>query len=81
MACEDILQQLNDAIAARQRLITGASVAVIVDAFRSRVEYKQSDLPSLTAEVQRLQAEYNSCIACANHTRVQPSTRPVRFIF
>lgn len=79
MACEDIKTRLDDAIAARQRLVTGSQVVVIVDAFRSRVEYKPVDLPDLTAEIQRLQAEYNVCLAACG--RVTPLTRPLRFIF
>ena len=84
MACEDIKQRLDDAIAAKHRLMTGAQVVVIVDAFRSRVEYRAADADKLTEYIQLTQAQYQACIN-ANTNSVCPLpnvlTRPVRFIF
>lgn len=77
--CSAIQTRLNQAIAARDRLIAGSQVVVIVDAFRSRVEYKPADLSTLTAEIQKLQAEYNACVNPPG--TVTALTRPVQFIF
>lgn len=76
--CSAIKARLDNAVAARDRLIAGQQIVVIVDAFRSRVEYSKSDLPTLTAEIQRLSAEYQSCISPG---RAVVLTRPIQFIF
>ncbi len=78
MACEEIKARLDAAIAARTRLVSGAQVVVIVDAFRSRVEYTPMKLADLTAEIQKLTAEYNNC---NNPGRTVALTRPVTFTF
>jgi hypothetical protein len=77
--CSAIKARLDEAIDARARLVNGSQVVVIVDAFRSRVEYKPADLSTLTAEIQRLTAEYNACINPGQP--VVALTRPLRFIF
>jgi hypothetical protein len=53
-------------------------VVVIVDAFRSRVEYKPSNLQELTQQIAVLQTQYDACI---NPGKVMPLTRPIRFSF
>lgn len=78
MACEDIKARLDNAIAARDRLVNGEQVVIIVDAFRSRVEYKPSDLPHLTAQIGLLRVEYDKCI---NPGKRHVLTRPVQFYF
>lgn len=82
MACEDINQRLQDAIAAKDRLMTGAQVVVIVDAFRSRVEYRPADVDKLTQYIALLQVQYQECLN-ANSSCPQRNvlTRPTRFIF
>lgn len=77
--CSAIKTRLDNAISARDRLITGQQIVVIVDAFRSRVEYSKSDLPNLTMEIQRLTAEYQACIGPPGTPNVL--TRPIQFIF
>jgi hypothetical protein len=79
MACEDILANLNAAKNALQALQTGAQVVVIVDAFRSRVEYTPAKKPELIAYVAYLQAQYNACMN--PNGPVIPITRPIRFVF
>lgn len=76
--CAAIKTRLDNAIAARDRLIAGQQVVVIVDAFRSRVEYSPAQMPVLIAEIQRLTAEYQSCINPGTPTVL---TRPLQFIF
>lgn len=78
MACEDIKARLDAALAARDRLIAGEAVVVIVDAFRSRVEYRPADIQTLTTQIARLQVEYNACI---NPGKPNVLTRPLRFVF
>lgn len=77
--CSALQTRLNNAIAARDRLIGGAQVVTIVDQGRSRVEYKPADLNTLTAEIARLQAEYNACINPGGP--VVAVTRPLTFTF
>lgn len=88
MACEDILQRLNDAIDARQRLMTGAQVVIIVDAFRSRVEYRPADSDKLAQYIGLLQTQYQACLNANNPQldafgRPIPNTltKPTQFIF
>ena len=78
MACEDIKARLDNAIAARDRLATGSQVVVIVDAFRSRVEYRPVDIDKLTAYIQLVTAEYQACL---NPCKRNVLTRPVQFRF
>jgi len=79
--CSAIQTRLDEAIAARDRLMTGSQVVVIVDAFRTRVEYRAADIASLNAYIQQLQAELNSCLAAVSGTPVRPLTKPINFIF
>lgn len=76
--CAAIKARLDSAIAARDRLVAGAQVVVIVDGARSRVEYTPAQMPMLTVEIQRLTAEYQLCI---NPGKPNVLTRPVQFIF
>lgn len=76
--CSGIKSRLDNAIAARQRLIEGSAVTVIMES-GTRIEYRQADLGSLTAEIARLTAEYNVCIADGG--RVTPVARPLNFFF
>ena len=78
MACEEIKARLDAANAAYDRLARGEQVVIIVDAFRSRVEYKPSNLSELFSAIQLMQVEYDRCI---NPTQRPIATTPVRFSF
>lgn len=79
MACEDLKKRLDDANAAYDRLVAGAQVVVIVDAFRSRVEYKPADLNLLTQQIVLLQVQYDKCLNPGR--RAAPVTTPIQFVF
>lgn len=72
-ALKDRLDALN---AARDRILTGGAVRVIVDSDGSRVEYTATRLSDLLQEIIRAQAAYD---ACAGVTAVL--TRPLTFVF
>lgn len=76
--CSEIKSRLDNAIAARQRLIEGSAISVLMEG-GTRVEYRQADLGSLNASIAQLQAEYNVCIS--DGSRVTPVTRPINFYF
>jgi hypothetical protein len=76
--CADIKARLDAANRAYDRLVAGEQVVVIVDAFRSRVEYKPAELSQLTQQIAVLQAQYNACI---NPGKITALTRPVTFRF
>jgi hypothetical protein len=76
--CAAIKTRLDQAIAAYDRLQTGKSVLVVVDGFRSRIEYAKADQAQLYAYIQQLQVQYNQCVGG------QPAlviTRPLNFVF
>lgn len=83
--CSQIQTRLTNAISARDRLINGEAVVIVVDAFRSRIEYRPADLQKLTVEVARLQVEYAQCINPEldqfGRRRHVHLTRPVQFLF
>ena len=78
MACEALKARLDNAIAAHDRLVNGESVFVIVDAFRSRVEYTKANLSDLKQAIARLQVEYDKCINPGKRIFL---TRPIHFRF
>lgn len=78
MACEELKTRLDNAIAAHDRLVNGESVFVIVDAFRSRVEYTKANLGDLKQAIARLQVEYEKCINPGKRVFL---TKPVQFVF
>jgi hypothetical protein len=78
LPCADIKARLDAANRAYDRLVAGEQVVVIVDAFRSRVEYKPAELSQLTQQIAVLQAQYDACI---NPGKVTALTRPVTFRF
>lgn len=75
--CTAIKTRLDQLIAARDRLQTGKQIVVIVDAFRSRVEYKPADLNQLYVDIALAQAQYDACV---NGTPVA-LTKPFQFFF
>lgn len=75
--CAAIKTQIDNLTAARTRLLSGQQVVVVVDAFRSRVEYKPADVDKLYTEIAKLQAQYDACIS-GNPVVM---TRPLQFIF
>ena len=78
MACEDIKARLDAALAAYDRLIRGEQVVIIVDAFRSRVEYKAADASELVAAIAVLRVTYDRCL---NPLKTPVLTTPMRFSF
>lgn len=76
--CSDIKSRLDNAIAARQRLIEGSAISVIMEG-GTRVEYRQADLSTLNASIAQLQAEYNVCVADGG--KVVAVARPINFWF
>jgi len=76
--CSVIKAQLDEANRAYNEISNGAQVVVIVDAFRSRVEYGRANIPELKAKIALLQAQYVACLAGKPHAVM---TRPVQFFF
>lgn len=60
--CAALKTRLDQLIAARDRLLTGKQIAVVVDANRSRVEYTPANSNSLYAEIAKVQAQYDACV-------------------
>lgn len=75
--CTALKTRLDQLIAARDRLLTGKQLVVVVDANRSRVEYTPAKSDELYAEIAKLQAQYNACIGGT----LTVLTRPLQYFF
>jgi len=75
--CTALKTRLDQLISARDRLLTGRQIVVVVDANRSRVEYTPANSNSLYAEIAKLQAQYDACIGGVPTVL----TRPFQYFF
>jgi 4-hydroxy-L-threonine phosphate dehydrogenase PdxA len=76
--CSAIKAQLDEANRAYDSISNGAQVVVIVDAFRSRVEYGRANMPELKVKIALLEAQYAACLAGKPRAVM---TRPIQFWF
>lgn len=76
--CAIIKAQLDEAKRAYDSISNGQQVVVIVDAFRSRVEYARANMGELKAKIGLLEAQYAACVAGNPRAAL---TRPIQFWF
>jgi hypothetical protein len=87
MNCQAIANWIQQLEQARISLMSGQQVVVLVDAFRSRVEYNKGDLARLTQEIALKRAQYTACVRGCLRRPGDPRpdrvvmTRPLQFFF
>jgi len=75
--CTQLKARLDQLTSARDKLLQGKQIVVVVDANRSRIEYKPADVNTLYAQIALAQAEYDACV---NGTP-KAITKPFQFFF